>query len=204
MRLGHLFAGAVLACLGINIAGAAGLPPATVQYSADRIVESEQGEMTAKVYSAGGGKERVEMDMGGMQMVTIVRPDKKVMWMLMPMQRMYQEMDMNSAARQDYTGVPDDVQISEMGSETVDGMPTTKYKMILKDKSAGGFVWLNKDNIPVKMDLLSKDGGEKTRVKVTLKNIKVGKQDPALFELPAGYSRMPAMGGFQPGQMPRR
>jgi hypothetical protein len=31
---------------------------------------------------------------------------------------------------------------------------------------------------------------------MTLKNLVVGDQDPALFELPGGYTPMPGMGGF--------
>ena len=40
----------------------------------------------------------------------------------------------------------------------------------------------------------------KERIKIDLKNLKVGKQDPALFEVPAGYSSgMPGLGSMMGG-----
>lgn len=42
------------------------------------------------------GKERREMDQRGKNMITIMRQDKKMTWMLMPEQRMYMEMPMDN------------------------------------------------------------------------------------------------------------
>jgi hypothetical protein len=64
----------------------------------------------------------------------------------------------------------------------------------MKDGSAGGFMWFTKDGITMKMDLLQKEGGKKSRMTMTLTHLKVGPQDPALFEIPAGYNKMPNMG----------
>ena len=173
------------------------LPAPKAEYSGDRVIESAQGTFTQKVYSA-SGKERMEMDMGGMQSVMILRPDKKVGWMLMPAQRMYMELDLSQAKQQAGSGPPEDVTIEKVGTETVEGHATTKYKMLMRDKSAGGFMWFTDDGIPVKMDLLSKDGKQKSRITMTLRNLDIGKQDASLFELPAGYSKMPNMGGMNP------
>jgi hypothetical protein len=192
----------VLLCLGVMAvagrAAAAGLPAPTVEYSADRVVETEAGTFAGKVYSA-QGKERSETDMGGMQSVMILRRDKELGWMLMPAHKMYQQLDLAQARQQNGAAPDDQVEISEVGSESVEGFDSTKYKMLMKDGSAGGFVWITKDGIPVKMDMLSKEDGKKSRITVTLKNLNIGSQDPQLFELPAGYSAMPGMGGFKPG-----
>jgi len=187
---------AALLALCATVASALTLEAPTADYTADRVIESAQGNMKQKVH-ASGLKERMEMSMGGMQMVSILRRDKQVMWTLMPAQNMYMEMDLKKAMEQQPASGPDiGIEITEMGSETVDGIATTKYKMIMKDKSAGGFLWLTKENIPLKMDMLSKEGGEKHRVVMRLENLKIGTQDAALFELPAGLSKMPSMGGF--------
>jgi outer membrane lipoprotein-sorting protein len=173
------------------------LPLPKAEYSGERVIESAQGTFTQKVFSA-AGKERMEMDMGGMQSVMIMRPDKKVAWMLMPAQRMYMELDLSQAKQQAASGPPDDVTIEKVGEETVDGHSATKYKMLMRDKSAGGFMWFTDDGIPLKMDMLSKDGKQKSRMTMTLRNLKIGKQDAALFEVPGGYSKMPSMGGMNP------
>ena len=90
-RLSVLFCLGVMAVAGKSVA--AGLPSPTVEYSADRIVETEAGTFSGKVYSA-QGKERSETDMGGMQSVIILRRDKQLGWMLMPSHKMYQQLDL--------------------------------------------------------------------------------------------------------------
>ncbi|MBX5462396.1 MAG: DUF4412 domain-containing protein [Steroidobacteraceae bacterium] len=175
-----------------GVAHADTLPAPTVEYSADRIIESEAGTFTGKVYSA-KDKERSEIETNGMQMVMILRKDKQLGYMLMPAQRMYQQLDFSTAQKQ--SGGPDTegVDITKVGTETIEGHPATKYRMVLKDGSAGGFMWITDDGIPVKMDMLSKSGKDKSRTTVTLTNLKIGAQDPQLFEVPGDYKALPRM-----------
>jgi len=186
----------ILFCLSLGFAAqshAAGLPAPTVEYSADRVIESEAGTFTGKVYSA-KDRERTDMSMGEMQTVMILRRDKQLGYMLMPMQKSYQQIDFAQAAQQSGAAPDDQVEITVVGNETVEGFDSTKYKMVMKDGSAGGFIWITQQGIPVKMDMLSKSGREKSRMTMTLKNLAVGTQDPQLFELPADYSAMPSFG----------
>lgn len=172
---------------------AASLPVPTVEYSADRLIESDAGTFNGKVYSA-RDRERTEMHMGDMKTVMILRRDKQIGWMLMPMQKMYQQMDFAKAAQQSGAAPDDQVEITVVGTESVEGFTATKYKMLMKDGSAGGFIWITEQGIPVKMDMLSKSGREKSRITMTLKNLTIGEQDPQLFELPEGYTAMPSFG----------
>ena len=186
----------VAACCIVAFAGearAVTLSAPTVEYSADRIIESEAGAMQGKVYSA-KDRERTEMQMQDMQTVMIIRRDKQLGWMLMPMQKMYSQVDFAQAQQQSGAAPDDQVEITEMGAETVEGHAATKYKMLMKDGSAGGFIWITGEGIPVKMDMLSKSGRDKSRITMTLKNIQIGTQDPQLFEIPAGYTAMPSFG----------
>jgi len=194
--------------LALCLTGAAGaahadtLPTPKVEYSADRIMESEMGTITGKVYSA-KDKERSELQMNGMQMVLILRKDKELGYMLMPAQRMYQELDFSTAQKQSGGPDTDDVEITKVGTETVEGHSATKYRMVLKDGTAGGFMWITDDGIPVKMDMLSKSGGDKSRMTVTLTNLKIGTQDPQLFEVPGDYKALPRMPNMPgPGGLP--
>lgn len=171
------------------------LPMPTVAYSAERTMVTEAGTFTGKVHSS-FGLERAEMTAGGMSSVMILRPDRQLAWMLMPTQRMYQEMDFAKAQRQSGAGPAADVTITEAGTDVVDGQATTKYKLVTKDGSAGGFMWFTADGIAIKTDLLSKEDGRASRMTVTLSNLMVGEQDPALFEPPADYTAMPGFGGL--------
>jgi hypothetical protein len=47
----------------------------------------------------------------------------------------------------------------------------------------------------MKMDTVVKNGRNKSRMTITLKNLKIGSQDASLFELPSGYNAMPSFGG---------
>jgi hypothetical protein len=180
------------ACLA-GADGAGSLPVPTVAYCADRVIVSVAGTFNGRVCAA-DGRERTEMSFNGMSSVMIVRPDLKLGWMLMPTQKMYQEMEL-AKARQQSGGAPaDDVKITEVGAEDVEGVAATKYKVLLKDGSAGGFMWFTAQGIPVKMDLLQKSGGKSERMTMTLKNLQVGPQDAATFEVPAGYAKMPSFG----------
>ena len=177
------------------------IPAPDTEYSGVRQVVMAEGSFTQTVHHS-HGKERSEMQMEGMSMISIIRPDKKLAWQLMPMQKMYMEMDFASANKMSGKA-PDDVTIEKIGSDMLDGMSTTKYKILMKDKSAGGFIWLSPENIPVKMDFLSKEGKDKNRITMTLKNLKVEPQEAALFELPAGYQPMPSMGNMMKNFKPQ-
>jgi len=180
-------------------AAAAAPPEPKVEYAADSSMETAQGAMKGRVHHA-AGKERREMNQGGERMVSIVRRDKNLMWMLMPEQKAYMEMPLGSSPDQgdisEWT-----VEMTAVGPEEVDGLKTTKSKVVMKhprgDKM-GGFWWTTADGVAVKMDMLAVEGGSKARLKMELKNLQVGKQDPALFEIPAGYQPMgmPGMGAM--------
>src|SRR3989338_5181323 len=158
-----------------------------VDYSADSTMEMEGGmTMKSRIYYS-PGKQRMEMGGAGGNVI-IIRKDKKVMWQLMG--SMYMEMAMGGADSQDPHDM--DVQQTVVGDETVNGVKTTKYKVITTKKDGskfGGFFWTTKDGITVKMDLLSKEGKEKHRISSELTNLKIGKQDPKLFEIPPGYTK---------------
>ncbi|MDH4187522.1 MAG: DUF4412 domain-containing protein, partial [Nitrospira sp.] len=166
---------------------AASLPEPKVDYSADSTMETEGGmTMKSRVYHS-SGKQRMEMG-GADGSVTIIRNDKKVMWQLIG--NMYMEMPIDRSDSSDLSSM--DVEQTVVGEETVNGIKTTKSKVIATKKDGskfGGFFWTTKDGITVKMDLLSKEGDQKMRMMSELTNLKIEKQDPKLFEIPAGYTK---------------
>ena len=192
MRTIDLFAAALLAFTGT----ASALEPAKVDYSADSYMETAEGVMKGRVYVS-PGKERREFSEGGEQMVMIIRQDKKTAWMLMPEDEMYMELKMEGDGRKDDL-TRYKIEQSEVGKEKVNGVDTVKNKIVMtgpKGEKLGGFWWITKDNIVVKMDAISIDKKDKDRFKIELKNLKVGKVDSKLFEIPKGYEKM-SMGGI--------
>ncbi len=206
---------AALAGFGLVLAASSAraekLPRSTAEYSADRTMETEEMTLQGKVYHA-ADRERQEMNMQGMQNIQIMRQDKKVMWMLMPAQRMYMEHPLGERnPREEKSANPDDMdfEMTEVGEETVQGIACTKMKIIATHKDGskfGGFMWLaKKEKVMVKMDSVAKSekGGKKMRMKIELSNIKFGKQDASLFEIPSGYNKMNMPAGMgAPGGPP--
>ncbi|HSM97583.1 MAG TPA: DUF4412 domain-containing protein [Gallionella sp.] len=189
----------VAAMLMAGAAQAAKPAQPQVEYSADTAMETAEVSMKGHVNYA-PMRERREMVMdGGDKMIMITRHDKKVSWTLMPADKMYMEMSLAQASAQ----AKDDtskykIEQTEIGPETVNGVDTTKSKIIMtgpKGEKMGGFMWVTRDNIVVKMDAIAIDKKDKHRFKTELTNLKVGKQDPKLFEVPAGYEKM-SMPGF--------
>jgi outer membrane lipoprotein-sorting protein len=184
---------------GLVLAGPVmAMQPVAVEYSADSYMETTDGIMQGIVYSA-PGKERREYVESGEKMIMIVRHDKKVVWMLQPEEKTYMEMKLPKEGRKgDLSGYK--METTRVGEETVNGVRTTKNKMIMtgpKGDKLGGFSWVTKDNIVVKLDAIAVDKKSKERFKIELKNLKVGRQNAAQFEIPADYSKMDmGMGGL--------
>jgi outer membrane lipoprotein-sorting protein len=174
--------------------------PVSSNFSADIVTTSHGSTHTSKVYSK-GGRSRMEMSGEGREMITITRPDKNVVWMLMPATRTYMEMPLNRKRAGISSQLSDpSVQTEKkfVANETVEGHPAKKYHVtVIMDgkKEASGFLWEATDmnNFPVKHQT---EDGEITTV---WKNVKRGGVSDSLFELPAEYKKMsmPRMGGFR-------
>lgn len=176
------------------------------EYSADATVENEEGTTKQKIFVT-PTKERKEMLTGsGEGAVQIFRYDNKVMWMLMPSEKMYMEHSIGGGPSRGSDTSQWTYEDTAMGEETLNGVRVTKYKTIATStdgKKYGGFSWRTREGINVKQDLLYKEGNEKKRMLTELSNLQVGRQDPKLFEIPDGFTKFD-MGGMMGGAMGRQ
>ena len=170
---------------------------ANVEYSADQIIESEEGAMKSRIYST-PTKERREMSQGGAAMMMITRYDKNVSWTLMPEEKMYMEAPGNKAS-QDKTDLSGyQIEQTQVGEETINGIVMNKSKIIMTGSDGtkmGGFMWMTKEGILAKIDAIAVEKGQKARFKMEQTNIKIGKQPAELFEIPKGFEKLD-MGGM--------
>ena len=167
-----------------------------VEYSADQVLEAEDGGMKSRMYYT-PTKERREMNQGGQSMVMIMRHDKKVMWTVMPEEKMYMEAAMKpSTDKTDMSAYK--IEQTPVGQEMLNGVNMSKSKIIMTHSGGskmGGFMWMTKEGIMAKIDAIAVEKGSKDRFKMEQTNIKVGKQSADLFELPRGVEKMD-MGGM--------
>ena len=177
-----------------------------VEYSADTMMETAEISMKGHVnYTPTRERREMVTGSGGDKMILITRHDKKIAWTLMPAEKMYMEMSLAQASAQAKDDISKyKIEQTVVGPEKVNGVNTTKSKIIMtgpKGEKMGGFMWMTKENIVVKMDAIAIDKKDKMRFKTELTDLKVGKQDPKLFEVPAGYEKMgmPSFGSLMGG-----
>lgn len=158
------------------------------QYSAQQTITSAGTSMASTVF-ADGGKMRIDSDMSGMKMTTIIRPDKNATYQLMP-GNIYMELPLGSVPTNPADFMPGDaVQQQDVGTETIDGISCKKQKMSVNGQSM--FMWVQEGTeIPVKIE--SEDGA----LQIAWKNMVVGPQKAELFEVPVGYIKAD-MGAMQ-------
>lgn len=168
-------------------------------FSADMINTSPMGTINGKAYFKEGNF-RQEMVMGGANQVTIFRKDKGLVWLLMPDQMMYMEMDGDGGQNMGPVD-PDELEkmgkMEYLGKEKVNDYLCKKYRFTHNDPSFGtGTIWISeKLNFPVKMEMDGPSGHMVTEYR----NISEKTVPDALFNIPSGYRKMamPMMPGMQ-------
>ncbi|HQO37571.1 MAG TPA: DUF4412 domain-containing protein [Candidatus Omnitrophota bacterium] len=176
-------------CAAVFLGQAAAVRAA--EFSADMVNTAGGRTFQGKIYM-GGNKVRMETAEG----VTITRMDKKVVWILMPQDKMYMEQAFDrSKAPQTSEKVEGEVERKKIGTESINGRQTDKYEIVYMadNKKETMFQWILPEiKMPVKMMVPGKNGWS-----MEYKNLKTGKQPDPLFEVPAGYEKfsmqMPSM-----------
>lgn len=152
-------------------------------FNADIVTVSPEGSFTAKIYVS-GDKSRTEVE----GTASIARNDKKVVWVLIPVQNMYMEQPFDPrTAASTKEKMEGEVERIVEGHETVSGRPTTKYRVVYETQGRHEsiFQWIDEGaHIPVKTAAV--DGSWSSE----FRNISTGPQNPELFEIPAGYNKM--------------
>ena len=123
----------------------------------------------------------------------IVRLDRGLAWLLVPELTTAIEMDLSAFALVGALGDGKSVSQKALGSETIAGVQATKYRVTGNGQGAGafdGFVWARADGVVLRIDGEGESLGQRGLVALSFTNVRVGRQDPALFEPPAGFRRL--------------
>lgn len=163
------------------------------EFSADTISTYKgERETKGKIYFK-PDKYRMDMKVNE-DMIMITRVDRKVIWNIMPAQKMYMEMpfDLRNKPKveEKYEG---EIDRKLVGNETIDGHPTKKYLITYKtgNEKHQVYQWFATDiNFPVKTSAIDGSWSQEFR------NIKIGSQPDSLFEVPAGYNKIQMPGGM--------
>jgi hypothetical protein len=158
------------------------------QYVAE-IVATMMGTRSSSKLFVDGEKIRTETSVAGTETISIMRPDKKVVYSVMPAQRMYMETPYGD------TPVADPIKAKghweKVGNEIINEQECVKYRLTSEHNGSKSvmFFWVNKDKLPVRMS--TEDG------KAITDYVSIKKETPnsSLFDPPADYQKMemPAM-----------
>ena len=160
-------------------------------FSAERSVVTNGKSYQGRVYAA-PGMQRHEQSLNGLPIIAILRADRQVAWVILPGLHVYAEFAFPKAVT-DYDGMA--ALGAPVGVETVSGLRSARYRLEHEgsDGSAlDGWVWMNDDGIVTKLDgTYTSKSSKVVKASFLLTNIKLGPQDPALFEIPPGCKKMP-------------
>ncbi|MCE5334334.1 MAG: DUF4412 domain-containing protein [Desulfobacteraceae bacterium] len=181
MKTRHLFF-AVLLSITAVVAFTACPSFAVVEFSAEMVIQPKGDEaMSGKIYVK-GDKVRQETSEEGETQIMIIRPDKKLTWMITPEEKSYMEMPYQSEDKtfEEWTAEKEKT-AKLLGEEVVSGLPCKKYESIEDGEKT--LFWISKQySFPIKV--------EDSEVTMEYRNIKPGPLADSLFELPAGYEKM--------------
>lgn len=141
---------------------------------------------------------RHEMTDGRQPQTVIARLDRKLAWVLLPEQMLAIEVGLeNFGLPVELLAGGGGVTQTPVGQETIAGMRTTKVHVEREAQSGprfDGYVWTTAEGIIMKLTGTGENNGRQGAVDVSFRDVKIGRQDPSLFELPAGYRRMALVG----------
>lgn len=153
-------------------------------FSVDVVMNAAAANITTHMVVK-GNLARSEANMMGKTMVSIIRKDKGVIWVLMPEQSMYMEQPLPK-------NMPTPSEIpngtwEKQTDENLAGQDCEKWTCTfdVNGKSALATYWINKSSkLPVQMEMTINGA------KIVGKNFKAETSDASLFEIPADYKKM--------------
>jgi hypothetical protein len=161
-----------------------------VGFTAERVLVFDGQSYVGRMWNM-PGEQRHEQELPSVKPVFILRADSAIGDVLLP--QLHTAVEFNLPKVLAALGQPG-LLGKPAGEETVNGIATTKYEVDkqIADGHLSGALWLSRDGIPMRCDgsYTSRKGKVQT-VHWELRHVEIGAQRASLFEVPAGYSKLP-------------
>lgn len=171
-------------------ASAETLGDARVGFSAERVLVINGQSYVGRMWHM-PGEQRHEQDLPALRPIFILRAGSAIGDIILP--KLHTVVEFALPKELSILGDPGLLR-KPVGQETVNGIATTKYD-VDEEKPQGraiGSLWLSQEGIPMKCDArLATDKGKVSTIRWELRHVKIGTQDPALFEIPRDYAKLP-------------
>jgi len=166
---------------------------AAAQFSAQMMVRDGEKLALGKIFVQ-DGKMRQEFNEEEGQTITIVRPDLKKVWVILPREQSYMELPLKTKLPGQFIQIPPDALAKRLvGKETVNGYEAEKYEVT----APGGLgperqtIWM-----AIKLGVAIKLVSREKNFSMEYRSIREGPQPERLFNLPPGYKKLSAPAGF--------
>ena len=163
------------------------------EFSALMMVADGGKVVPGKIYVR-DGKMRQEFSDEEGQTITIVRPDKKVVWVIMPRNRAYMELPLKPQLPGQFIQMPvGALQKRQVGKDRLQGYEADKFEVTVRGGSGleKQHIWVAaKLGMPIKMEC------QERNFSLEYRSIKEGGVAERLFELPPGYQKLASPPGF--------
>lgn len=164
-----------------------------VSYTADFTVTSDKGTYSGTVWHAKGRERRDFGTQGGGQTV-LLRRDTDSAYLMKPSSRWYVGLGFEAVGA--LAGGIDNLTVDRkrLREEGIGNIHATRYKVVANGPKGARFdgdAWFSKEDILVRAaGVLTDPSGRASEVEMTLSDLKVGRVDERMFELPAGWLGM--------------
>jgi hypothetical protein len=163
------------------------------EFSAKMMVKDGAKVMPGRIYVQDGMMRQEFIDERG-QTITMVRPDKKVIWVIIPQERVYMEMPLKTCLPGQFIQIPPQaVARHPVGHERLEGYNTEKIQVSVPG-AAGVEIqtfWVAKKlGLPIKMECRTR------HFSLEYQSIKEGKVPERLFNLPVGLKKLSTPSGY--------
>jgi hypothetical protein len=163
------------------------------EFSASMLVKDDAKVMPGKIYVHDGKMRQEFLDERG-QTITIVRPDLKVVWVIIPHQGSYMEIPLTTKLPGQFIQIPPQAVGKRLGGqERVNGYDTEKYEVSVpvgRGLEKQTYWMAPKLGLPIKMECRER------QFSLEYKSIREEKVPDRLFNLPPGLKKLDSIGGF--------
>jgi hypothetical protein len=163
------------------------------EFSAQMLVKDDAKIMPGKIYVSDGKMRQEFADERG-QTITIVRPDLKVVWVILLRQRSYLETPLRTRLPGQFIQIPPQATGKRLvGQEQLNGYDTEKYEVSVpvgRGLEKQTFWVAKKLGLPIKMECRER------QFSLEYRSIKEEKIPDRQFALPPGLQKLTSIGGF--------
>lgn len=159
----------------------------SVEFSAQMAIKDAGKILCGKIFFQNGKIRQEFLDKWG-QTITIVRPDKKIIWVVLPQDKAYMELTLQEHYPGQFIQMPPDALEKRLvGAETMSGYIVDKYEVTVRrgekdvEKQT---LWMAKQlGVPIKVVVKDRN------FSIEYYNIKEGRVADQLFEPPPGFKK---------------